>query len=361
MDFTFFAAPIMMIMIELSKAEFSSFEKESDRRRTKVKILDRMEKFPGGMVVIPMFITALVNTCFPQALEAGGVTTALFKDGTLTLIGLLLFFSGSQLKIDSLGAALRRGGVLAGVKILAAFASGLFLMKFFGPKGFSGVSTLALVTAISNNNPAVYLALVKKYGDEIDSSVFGLLCLLSMPVLPITVLGLSGGGFDAGETGALLIPFILGFALANLDGRIAEMTAGGTALMLPFLGFCFGASVNLVRAFESAGGGLLILAIYTAVTMVPQLAADRLLAGRPGYAALSSSAIGGTAVAIPAIAAGALPSHAPYAEQATAQLALAMTLSCLLTPLLTGLWVQRCRRREKSERDTNFFCSSDSL
>lgn len=326
-----------------------------------MRILDRMEKFPGGMVVIPMFATALVNTLFPQALEIGGVTTALFKDGTLAIIGMLLFFSGSQLRLSSLGTALRRGGILIGVKILVASAAGLFMMKFFGPEGFLGISTLALVTAVSNNNPAVYLALVKKYGDDIDASVFGLLCLISMPVLPIAVLGVSGGGFDTGQIITLLIPFVLGIVLANLDVKIAELTAGGTAIMLPFIGFCFGASVNLFRAFESAGAGIMILIIYTVVTMVPQLAADRLLAGRPGYAALSSCTLGGTAVAIPAIVGKALPIHAPYVETAVAQLALAMTLSCLLTPFLTGLWEKRCRRREKGKRDTNFICGSDSL
>ena len=347
--------------MQYGKNSGSSCYREGAGKGEKMRILERMEKFPGGMVVIPMFAAALVNTLFPRALEIGGVTTALFKDGTLAIIGMLLFFSGSQLKLSSLGTALRRGGILIGVKILVAFAAGLFMMKFFGPEGFLGISTLALVTAVSNNNPAVYLALVKKYGDDIDASVFGLLCLISMPVLPIAVLGLSGGGFDIREIITLLAPFILGIVLANLDVKIAELTSGGTAVMLPFIGFCFGASVNLFRAFESVRAGLLILLIYTVVTMLPQLAADRLLAGRPGYAALSSCTIGGTAVAIPSIVGKALPIHAPYAEAAVAQLALAMTLSCLLTPYLTGLWEKRRRRREKGGSDTNFICGSDSL
>ena len=66
--------------------------KEGAERQKKMRILDCMERFPGGMVVIPMFATALVNTLFPRALEIGGVTTALFKDGSLAIIGMLLFF-----------------------------------------------------------------------------------------------------------------------------------------------------------------------------------------------------------------------------------------------------------------------------
>lgn len=305
-----------------------------------MKILERVEKFPGGLVVIPLFITALINTLFPQALQIGGVTTALFAEGTYTIIGLLLFFSGCQLKFSVMGLAFKRGGVMILVKILVAFASGFIIMKIFGPAGFWGIPTVALVTAISNNKPAVYLALVEKYGDEVDIPVFGLLCLVSMPVLPLAILGLAGGTFDYMEIVNLLIPFIFGIIMANLDNDIAEMMAPGTTIMLPFIGFCFGASVNLLAAFESIGTGLLLLIIYTVVTMAPQLAVDRMLLKRPGYAALASCTLGGTVVVIPAIVAAAIPAHAPYADIAVAQLAFAMTFSCLLTPFLTKICVK---------------------
>jgi len=305
-----------------------------------MKILERVEKFPGGLVVIPLLTTALINTFFPQVLRIGGVTSALFVDGTYTIIGLLLFFSGCQLNLSQLTVALKRGGVMILVKILVAFASGFILMRFLGPTGFWGIPTVALVTAISNNKPAVYLALVEKYGDEVDASIFGLLCLVSMPMLTLAVLGLAGGTFDYMEIVTLLIPFVLGIILVNLDDKIAKMMSGGTVIMLPFIGFCFGASVNLFNAFKSASTGFLLLIIYTVTTMVPQLAADRLLLKRPGYAALASCTIGGTVVVIPAIVAKAMPIHTPYVDVAVAQLAFAMTFSCILTPFLTKLWVK---------------------
>jgi len=226
------------------------------------------------------------------------------------------------------------------VKILVAFVSGFILMRFFGPAGFWGIPSIALVTAVSNNKPAVYLALVEKYGDKVDVSAFGLLCLASMPILPLAVLGLAGDTFDYMEIVTLLIPFVLGILLVNLDGKIAKMMSGGIVIMLPFIGFCFGASVNLFDAFKSAGAGFLLLIIYTVTTMVPQLAADRLLLKRPGYDALASCTIGGMVVTIPIIIAKAMPIHAPYVEIAVAQLAFAMTFSCVLTPFLTGLWVK---------------------
>lgn len=310
-----------------------------------MKILETMEKIPGGLVVVPMLTTAVINTAFPQALAIGGVTTALFRDGTFAILGLLLFFSGCQLNVRQFGAAMKRGGVMIAVKLLVAFVAGFFLMAVFGPGGFWGLSTVALVTAISNNKPAVYLALVQKYGDKIDEAVFGLLCLTSMPILPLSVLGLSGGGVDPNELITLLVPFVLGFAVANLDPKLAALMAPGTVIMLPFIGFCFGASINLLDAVKSAPRGILLLLIYTLVTVPPQLLADRLLLKRPGYAAIASCTIGGTVLVIPAMVAKAMPIHAPYVDTAVAQLAFAMTFSCLLTPFLTKCWVGFCQRR----------------
>ncbi len=305
-----------------------------------MKILKTVERFPGGLVVIPLLVSAAINTFFPGALRIGGVTTALFVDGTYAIIGLLLFFSGCQINLSQMGAALKRGGAMILVKILLSFCSGFILLGCFGPAGFWGLPAVALVAAISSNKPVVYLALVEKYGDEADVFVFGLLCLVSMPVLPLAVLGLAGGTFDYMEIVTLLVPFMLGFALANLDRDIANMMSRGTTIMLPFIGFCFGASINLLDAFKAAGAGSLLLILYTVFTMGPQLAVDRLLLKRPGYAALASCAIGGTVVAVPAIIAKAMPVHAPYVDTAVAQLAFAMTFSCILTPFLTKLWVK---------------------
>ena len=305
-----------------------------------MKILKTVERFPGGLVVIPLLISASINTFFPGALRIGGVTTALFVDGTYTIIGLLLFFSGCQLRVSQMGAAIKRGGAMILVKIGISFIAGFILLRCFGPAGFWGIPTVALVTAISNNKPVVYLALVEKYGDEADVFVFGLLCLVSMPILPLAVLGLAGGTFDYMEIVTLLVPFVLGFALANLDRDIADMMSRGTTIMLPFIGFCFGSSINLANAFKATGTGALLLIIYTVSTMAPQLAVDRLLLKRSGYAALASCTIGGTVVVVPAIIAKAIPEHAPYVDIAVAQLAFAMTFSCILTPFLTRLWVK---------------------
>ena len=64
-----------------------------------MKILQRIDKIPGGIVLVPMAITAVIHSFAPEALNIGGITTALFSASSTTcFIGLLLFLSGSQLK-----------------------------------------------------------------------------------------------------------------------------------------------------------------------------------------------------------------------------------------------------------------------
>ncbi|HBX7447363.1 TPA: 2-keto-3-deoxygluconate permease, partial [Klebsiella pneumoniae] len=47
-----------------------------------INILEKMNKVPGGLIIIPLLVAILINTFAPQVLSIGGPTTALFKVGS---------------------------------------------------------------------------------------------------------------------------------------------------------------------------------------------------------------------------------------------------------------------------------------
>ena len=66
-----------------------------------VPILDTINKVPGGLMVIPLFLGVVCNSLIPGFLEIGSFTTALFKNGANALIATLFFCSGAQIQFKS--------------------------------------------------------------------------------------------------------------------------------------------------------------------------------------------------------------------------------------------------------------------
>ena len=64
---------------------------------SRVPLFRTMQKVPAGLMLIPLALGVLVNSFAPEALKIGGFTQALFKDGALALIALLIFATGAQI------------------------------------------------------------------------------------------------------------------------------------------------------------------------------------------------------------------------------------------------------------------------
>ena len=78
-----------------------------------MKILRTVQKVPAGIMIIPMLIGSLINTFFPEIVQIGSFTTAVFTNaGAATAMGIMLFVIGTNLQLRDMPGVFRRGGVL---------------------------------------------------------------------------------------------------------------------------------------------------------------------------------------------------------------------------------------------------------
>lgn len=157
-----------------------------------MKILKSIQKFPGGLMVIPLMIGTIINSVCPQILEIGGFTTAIFKTGTQTLVALFFVCSGAQISVKEAKTPVVKGTVLLATKFILGAGIGLLVSKLFGPWGVLGVTPLAIVSAVTNSNGSLYSALAIEFGDETDVGAIGPLCINDSPFLTVVVFGVAG-------------------------------------------------------------------------------------------------------------------------------------------------------------------------
>lgn len=321
----------------------------------KIGIMKFLQKVPSGLLIVPLLITALINTFCPGVLMIGGPTTGLFKGGMLCISGILLFASGATLKASQVPTLLKTGGVYAILKLIIAFGAGFLWIHLFGMDGAMGISTVALVSAMYCSNPGVLSSCAAEYGNNAEKSLFPLSSLFCMQAIPIAVLEISSGAsFDPMGLVNILAPFIAGFIVGNLDPAIAGFLAPTGAIMIPFMGFVFGSSINLITAAKAGLSGIILAAIFIVVhVIVMALVGDKIILRKPGWCGMAFSGISGVACSVPALMAANHAEYAPYVETATAQVALALLITCIVIPIITKKFVQKWGATEGSTYEQN--------
>lgn len=306
-----------------------------------MKIL--FKKVPAAIMIIPMFITVIINSLFPQLLQIGGMTTALFsKAGVAPLTGMLLFFCGTQLNLREAPSAIKRGGVLLVAQFLSGFAIGEFINKFFGAEGLLGISTLAIFTAALSSNGSMYIALTSEYGDQTDLGAFSILSIKDGPFLTLLALGASGAAsIPVQSLLASIFPMILGLILGNLYKEIQEYFKAGARLIIPLSAIAIGSSLDIKKLFNAGFSGLLLGLFVVIATGLVLIIVDKFILKRPGYAGASLATVAGNAVGTPVIVAGVVPSMQKVASTATVQVAAAVIVTAILCPVLTSWTVRK--------------------
>ncbi len=301
-----------------------------------MRILKSVQKIPGGLMVVPLLLGAVINTFFPNALGIGGYTTALFKDGAVPLIALFVLCTGAQINVRQAGTPLYKGVVLTLVKFLIGAVLGWGIGKLTGNAGLLGLTPLAIIAAMTNSNGGLYAALAGQYGDSTDVGAISVLSLNDGPFFTMVAFGATGlADIPFVAFVAVLIPIVIGFILGNLDEELREFLAAGTAVLIPFFAFPLGAGLDFKTIIQAGLPGLLLGVLVTLLTGLGGYYATGLFGEKKAVgAAIGTTA--GNAVGTPAALALADPKLQPLVASSTAQIAAAVIVTAVLSPLLVS-------------------------
>src|SRR6478672_1711495 len=136
-----------------------------------MKIYKFINRVPGGLMVVPLFIGMAINTFFPDLLKIGGFTQALTGVGYPTILGMYLFTVGTKMTVRAAPKMLWRGFGILAAKVSVATVFALVVAKFFDGS-IIGLSTLAVMVAMSDTNGGMFLALTSVMGNKDDSGTY---------------------------------------------------------------------------------------------------------------------------------------------------------------------------------------------
>ena len=303
-----------------------------------------IEKIPGGMVIVPLTLGALIATFAPgTGTFFGSFTGALFT-GALPILAVFYVCMGATIPFETLPQVAGKGGVLLASKVLLGVMAALVVGHFLGTDPvktglLAGLSTLAVVAAINDTNGGLYMALMGRYGTAQEMGAYSLMSLESGPF--ITMMTLGGVFAFPWQTllGAIL-PLAAGILLGNLDREMREFLGKAAPALIPFFAFAIGASLNLVNVWQAGLLGLALGVLVLVISSTVMFTADRLSGGK-GVAVLAAAATAGNAAAVPALVAAANPAYAAAAPAATVLVAASVVVTMLTVPLVTAWHAKR--------------------
>ena len=308
-----------------------------------MRLYQAINRVPGGLMVVPLFLGMVLNTFVPNLLKIGGFTEALSSAGYPTFLGMYLFTVGTKMTLNAAPRMLKRGFGIMFVKLSVGVGVSLLVARFAGGNVF-GYSTLALMVALSDTNGGMFLALTSVMGDADDAGTYVPQSIETGPF--VTMLFLVGAGLAAIPwltMVSVIAPIVAGAVLGNLDRDMRDFFGRHEPIIIPFMAFTLGQNINLHSVVSSGLSGVLLGVFVVAVTGTVCILADIALGGS-GIAGAAASSTAGNAAAVPKAIAMADPTYAGIAGVATVQVAAAVIVSSVLTPLLTSYMYRRVNR-----------------
>ncbi|MFB6469226.1 2-keto-3-deoxygluconate transporter [Cytobacillus sp. Hz8] len=321
-----------------------------------MKIMKSVEKIPGGLMLVPLFLGAIVHTLAPKSGEYFGSFTNGLMTGTVPILAVWFFCMGAGINIKSTGTVLRKSGTLVLTKIAVAWIVVIVASLFLPHNGvqtglFAGFSVLALISCMDMTNGGLYASIMQQYGSKEEAGAFVLMSLESGPLVTMLVLGSTGlAAFEPHTFVGAVLPFLVGFALGNLDPELRDFFSKATNTMIPFFGFALGNSIDLTVIAKTGLAGIIIGILVIIITGIPLMLADKFIGGGNGTAGLAASSTAGAAVANPMIIADMKPEFLSMAQSATALVAASVIVTSILVPILTAYWSQYMKKKENGGR-----------
>ena len=310
-----------------------------------IPIKRAIERVPGGMMVVPLLIGALIATFFPGTPKFFGSFTGALFSGALTILAVFYVCMGASISFKATPYILKKGGTLLAVKVGIAIILGIVFGRFLGEAPvtagmFAGLSTLAIVAAMNDTNGGLYMALMGQYGRPRDVGAYTIMSLESGPFLTMITLGVAGlSAFPWQTLVGSILPLMVGMLLGNLDREMRDFLSRAIPVMIPFFAFALGTGLDLTKVWQAGLLGLGLGVAVVVVTGIPLFFADRATGGT-GVAGVAAASTAGNAAAVPAIIAAANPAYAEAAPPATVLVAACVVVTAILVPLVTA-WTAR--------------------
>jgi 2-keto-3-deoxygluconate permease len=190
--------------------------------------------------------------------------------------------------------------------------------KYIGGDQF-GFTTLALLVAMSDTNGGMFMALTSVMGDKEDAGTYVPQSIETGPFL--TMLILVGAGLATIPwltMVSVIAPIAVGALLGNLDEDLREFFGSHEPIIVPFMAFTLGQTINLSAVLTAGLPGIALGLMVLVVTGTCCILADLLLGGS-GIAGAAASSTAGNSAAVPKAVALADPSYAAIAPAATIQ------------------------------------------
>lgn len=304
-----------------------------------MQIKKTIEKVPGGMMLVPMIFSSTLNTFCPQVFNIGGFVSEIMLHHN-TFIGAFLFCMGAGMTYKSAPKALKIGGVVTASKFLFAVLLGLLVQNVFGAEGLFGLTSLAVIAAVSNTNGGLYSALTAEFGSKEEMGAVSVISINDGPFLTMIAVGAAGiATIPFMSLVGTIIPIVVGCIIGNLDPEMREFLSKGGAIMVPFMGLALGTRIDFKMIITAGPMGILLGILTVGVGGAINILADRVTGGT-GVAGAACSSTAGNAVGVPMAVAAVDTSLEAVAAVATPLVAASTVVTAILTPILTT-WIYK--------------------